>query len=138
MSNCIGKTVDQLLQLVWFCKQINIPFKVYFFSDRIQNASWNERRFDAKENKKSCFNFKAGDSVFEAFNLVEIANHTIKKQKLDQSLFYLYAYGKYYNDNYSYRRNLEYIERLYPPSEFHLSSIFERGTCYYVQDYSFV
>ena len=38
MSNCIGKTVDQLLQLVWFCKQINIPFKVYFFSDRIQNA----------------------------------------------------------------------------------------------------
>ena len=122
MSNCIGKTVDQLLQLVWFCKQINIPFKVYFFSDRIQNASWNERRFDAKENKKTCFKFKAGDSVFEAFNLVEIANHTIKKQKLDQSLFYLYAYGKYYNDNYSYRRNLEYIERLYPPSEFHLSS----------------
>ena len=32
------------------------------------------------------------DSVFETFNLVEIANHTIK-QKLDQSLFYLYAYG---------------------------------------------
>jgi len=124
MSNCIGKTVDQLLQLVWFCKQINIPFKVYFFSDRISDATWNERRFDAKENKKSCYNFKAGDSRFEAYNLVEIANHTLKKQKLDQSLFYLYAYGKYYNDHYSYRRRFdgEYIERLYPPSEFHLSS----------------
>ena len=55
------------------------------------------------------------------FNLVEIANHTIKKQKLDQSLFYLYAYVSI-TMTIIHIEETEYIERLYPPSEFHLSS----------------
>ena len=58
MSNCIGKTVDQLLQLVWFCKQINIPFKVYFFSDRIQNASGMKEDLTLKRIRNLVLNSK--------------------------------------------------------------------------------
>ena len=59
--------------------------------------------------------------ALEAFNLVEIANHTAKKNQLEQSLFLLYSYAKYYNDNYN-RHTGEYISRIYPPYEFQLSS----------------
>jgi len=34
MSDQLHHTVDQLLNLVMFCKQVNIPFQVYSFSDR--------------------------------------------------------------------------------------------------------
>jgi hypothetical protein len=125
MSNVIGKTVEQLLQLVWFCQRINIPYKVYFFSDKIEKKSWSERRETAKLEKDLAWNFKAGDMAVEGFNLVEVANHTAKKTALEQSLFLLYTYAKYYDDNYvrNYNDpNPTYIQRFSPPYEFHLSS----------------
>ncbi len=33
MHNCLGSTVRQLLNLVWFCKKVNIPFRVYGFTN---------------------------------------------------------------------------------------------------------
>ena len=33
MHNCLGATVRQLLNLVWFCKKVNIPFRVYGFTN---------------------------------------------------------------------------------------------------------
>jgi len=122
MANVIGKTVEQLLQLVWFCQRINIPYKVYFFSDKVVDMSWSERRDFAKKEMMTNWNFKSGDMVVEAFNMVEIASHTAKKQQLDQSLFLLYSYSKYYDDNYNWRSQEKYINRLYPPYEFQLSS----------------
>ena len=32
MSNCLMDTVKQVLQLAWFCRKVNIPFKVLAFS----------------------------------------------------------------------------------------------------------
>ncbi len=127
MSNSIGKTIDQLLQLVWFCQRIGIPYKVYFFIDPIddnKDYSWSSRRGLAKEKARKCFNIKSGDSDFKGFNLVEVANHSMKKQDLEKSLFLLFAFGKYYSDNYGYgrRRYDEYKERISPPRHFYLSS----------------
>ena len=122
MANVIGKTVEQLLQLVWFCQRINIPYKVYFFSDKIADASWSDRREIAKKEMMTNWNFKAGDMILEAFQMIEVASNNSKKQKLDQSLFLLYSYSKYYDDNYNWRSQTDYIERLYPPYEFQLSS----------------
>ena len=121
MANVIGKTVEQLLQLVWFCQRINIPYKVYFFSDKIADGSWSERRDIAKKEMMTNWNFKSGDMVLEAFNMVEVASQNAKKLQLDQSLFLLYSYAKYYDDNYN-RHTGEYISRIYPPYEFQLSS----------------
>ena len=33
MQNCLGATIKQLLNLVWFCKKVNIPFRVYGFTN---------------------------------------------------------------------------------------------------------
>ena len=33
MHDCLGATVKQLLNLVWFCKKVNIPFRVYGFTN---------------------------------------------------------------------------------------------------------
>jgi len=33
MHNCMGATIKQLLNLVWFCKKVNIPFRVYGFTN---------------------------------------------------------------------------------------------------------
>ena len=67
-------------------------------------------------------NFKSGDTQFDVFNLVEIANHTSKKSELEQSLFYLFAFVSILV--ITMRRNWadKYIERIHPPSCFNLSS----------------
>ena len=33
MHNCLGATVKQLLNLVWFCRKVQIPFRVYGFTN---------------------------------------------------------------------------------------------------------
>ena len=39
MSDCLSETVEQLLNLVEFCRKVNIPHEVYFFtSERNDNA----------------------------------------------------------------------------------------------------
>ena len=48
MANQLKNTVDQLLNLVMFCKQVNIPFEVYAFSDRYVNFK-NHKNFKTDE-----------------------------------------------------------------------------------------
>jgi len=38
MCNNMSNTVKQLLNLVWFCQKVNIPFEVYAFSNTYQGA----------------------------------------------------------------------------------------------------
>ena len=33
MMNCMDKTIDQLVNLIYFAKKINIPFEVYAFTE---------------------------------------------------------------------------------------------------------
>ena len=35
MCDCIFKTVQQTIQLVYFCSKVNIPFELYFFSSEM-------------------------------------------------------------------------------------------------------
>jgi|TARA_B100001964_G_scaffold238511_1_gene304136 hypothetical protein len=99
MSDTLMNTVEQLLNLIEFCKKVNIPFEVYFFnSDR--------GGFHNKTYIKS-FNYKKGDWMFEDFQLVNIASHRMKKIELQEALMYVYQMGMYYNDRYGFygRRN---------------------------------
>lgn len=49
MSDQLHHTVDQLINLVMFCKQVNIPFEVYAFTDRWDVSS--VRNFEFQEHK---------------------------------------------------------------------------------------
>ena len=53
MSDQLHHTVDQLINLVMFCKQVNIPFEVYAFTDRwdissVRNLEFQEHKVFSK------------------------------------------------------------------------------------------
>ncbi len=122
MAPIIDKTVEQLCQLVWFVKQINIPFKVYFFADKIDSDDdYNWMKRDEIRKARKSFNYNVGNAHFDDFNLVEVASHTLKKTDLEQSMMFLWSYAKHYSDNRNWRRD-GYVEYLYPPRAFCLSS----------------
>ena len=95
MSDILSKTVDQLINLVYFCQKINIPYEVYFFNSL--------REQDNYEFNTTCFNYKHGDMFFDPFMLVNVASHRMKKTELDESLMYLYSMSQYWASRYSYR-----------------------------------
>lgn len=85
MNNVLGSTVKQLLNLVWFCRKVKIPFKVYGFTNAwynsinsiqevqsllknpIKNTFWIDKYFrmlefldsncNAQEFERQCINF---------------------------------------------------------------------------------
>jgi hypothetical protein len=92
MSLVIKKTVDQLLNLIWFCQKINIPYEVYFFSSEREAID----EYDKQGNKiHTSFKYKHNDMALDNFNLVNVASHKMKKIELDESLMYLYSMGLY-------------------------------------------
>ena len=122
MSPVIKKTVDQLLNLIWFCQKINIPYEVYFFSSETEtNDTW-----DKQGNKiYTSFKYKHNDMALDNFSLVNVASHKMKKIELDESLMYLYSMGLYYeNRSYSYNDygNSEKHYNFGMPSQYQLGS----------------
>jgi len=108
MSDCIDKSVNQIINLVEFCKKVNIPFECYFFGSR--NSY--------QENPRQSFNTKVGDFGLENYNLVNIASHRMKKNELDEGLMYLYSMGQYYHYNYnrSWKRSMDLDDRYNNPA----------------------
>ena len=59
MHECLGATVKQLLNLVWFCKKVNIPFRVYgftncyFANDEVRGYYHSSNNSLIKEQKKN-------------------------------------------------------------------------------------
>ncbi len=96
MADSLFNTVKQLINLIEFCKKINIPFEVYFFN------SERARSFYDKTYEKS-FKYNTGDWKFEDFQLVNCASHRMKKTELAEALMYMYQMGSYYD--YRYTRN---------------------------------
>ncbi len=133
MSDVIDKTVHQLLNLIWFCQKVQIPFEVYMFNDANKDRSsyrWSgsTTRF---EKSKKCFNFKDGDIALEYVNLVNLASHRMKKTELEKACFYMFQLAEYYGDRYSwgYRRGYQVKQEDLPegsaiqiPDQFYLSA----------------
>src|SRR5210317_1813133 len=108
MCDVIKQTIDQLMNLVWFCQKINIPYEVYLFTSEMDGArDLVSYDYDDKGNriniKSKTWNLKHGDGLFDNFNLINIASHRMKKTELDESLMYLYHMGLYYDDRYTNR-----------------------------------
>ena len=85
----IKQTIDQLLNLVWFCQKINIPYEVYLFTSEMDGeklGTKNSYEYDDQGNKTNIksdtWNLKHGDGLFDNFNLINIASHKMKKTEL--------------------------------------------------------
>jgi len=93
MCDVIEKTVHQLIQLIYFCQKVQIPFEVYAFtSEHDKNVPMNES-----------YIVKHSNIGLDSFKLINIASHKLKKTKLDESLMYLYSMGLYYGNRYTRR-----------------------------------
>ena len=96
MSDVLFDTVKQLINLVEFCKKVNIPFEVYFFT--------SERRGWYNEDKKEITNQWSknfGEFKFEDFHLVNCLSHRMNKKTIDFAMKMMYHMGAYWNNRYS-------------------------------------
>ena len=95
MSDVLFNTVKQLINLVEFCRKVNIPYEVYFFT--------SERSYD-RENKKD-FSKNIGEFIFDDFSLVNCLSHRMNKKQADLALKMMFHMGSYFDNRYVSRRN---------------------------------
>mgnify|MGYP001202841630 FL=1 len=125
MAADLKKTIDQLLNLVYFCRKINIPFKVYAFTTEYCNKLGIDHR-SSDLTEKSTWKYKSGDMHIENFNLIELADHKLKKKQLEESLMYVYNMGLCYSSHVRGFWNDGREE--YMGTRFHMPSEYNLGT----------
>ena len=92
MSDVIMNTVKQLINLVEFCRKVNIPYEVYFFT--------SERDRESKD-----FSRNTGEFIFDDFSLVNCLSHRMNKKQADLALKMMFHMGMYFDNRYVSRRN---------------------------------
>ena len=85
MGGTIGSVIEQTIQLVTFCKAVNIPFVVYGFTSG----------YDFHENHNDTV-YAPGYSIeFDSVNVFEILNSSLKKTEYDKCIKEMYAMSWY-------------------------------------------
>ena len=120
MCDSIKQTTEQLMNLVWFCQKVNIPYEVYFFTSEIGESGWNNSR---SKHGDEVFDYKYGDAIMDKCHLVCIANNRMKKTKLDESLMYVWSMALSYDGRYSSGFNRQWEgDNFNCPPEYYLGS----------------
>jgi len=101
MHNDMGNTLDQMMNLVMFCKQVQIPYRVYAFTDR--GKTWADA-YDNPHTLHTVTPVKKDKETFadEEFRLMEFFNSkTMKRKEINEMLelmcFLKEAIPSYYN-----------------------------------------
>jgi hypothetical protein len=85
MSDVLPSVIQQLMNLAWFCRKINIPFEVYAFS--------NYYRYDydtRSRNLTESFDLKSGDINMKDFKLVNFLSHKMNNQDFEHGMLNMY------------------------------------------------
>lgn len=77
MNGNLAGTIDQLLNLILFCRKLQIPFEVYGYS----NNDAAIRAF----NKSGILNYKPMDVVMNKFTLMNFFSSTMNAKEFDQA-----------------------------------------------------
>ena len=101
MSDVLFDTVKQLINLVEFCRKVNIPYEVYFFTSE-RKSIWDENG----ERPRNAWSKNVGEFMFEDFNMVNCVSHRMNKKVTDLALKTLYHMGMYFDNRYT-RKYLE-------------------------------
>ena len=110
MSDVLFDTVKQLINLVEFCRKVNIPYEVYFFTSE-RKSIWDENG----ERPRNAWSKNVGEFMFEDFNMVNCVSHRMNKKVTDLALKTLYHMGMYFDNRYT-RKYVE-SEDYYAQSE---------------------
>ena len=71
MCNILKQTVEQLMNLIWFCQKVNIPYEVYLFTSEYGGD-------DRHTHSSGHFEYKYGDVTLDKVNLVCVASNKVK------------------------------------------------------------
>ena len=117
MCDTIQQTTEQLMNLVWFCQKVNIPFEVYAFSSEYKIEKY------AKNQGEETFKYGSGNGIMSDVRLICLANSNCKKKELDESLMHLWHMSQCYTDRYVRYGETKYAgERYHMPTEYYLGS----------------
>ena len=117
MCDTIQQTTEQLMNLVWFCQKVNIPFEVYAFSSEYQIERYTKTTGD------KTFTYKSGNGIMSDVRLICLANSYCKKKELDESLMHLWHMSQCYTDRYTRGFERDYKgDRYYMPQDYYLGS----------------
>ena len=98
MSNCMQPTVEQLLNLAWFCRKVQIPFDVYAFTYEWHDSIlWNDDdEVDPEEPiAPKCVPVDGHLDLHKRFSLLNLltSDTTTKKFEIDCRNLYRLAYN---------------------------------------------
>jgi len=107
MADCLFDTVKQLINLVEFCRKVNIPYEVYFFTSERKRY---DERYDEHGNRLPSMSWSqnSGEFMFDDFNLVNCISHRMNKKTADLAMKMMFHMGMYFDNRYT---------RSYVPSE---------------------
>ena len=91
MADNFHNTLKQTLNLVWFCKRVNIPFEVYGFSNQYshgETTTINEKAQTPKQN----------DLVVNDCTLLNLLSSRANKNEFQESLINFWAISNYWCD----------------------------------------
>jgi len=120
MQNHLVPTVEQLLNLVMFCRKINIPFSVYKF---MNNGSSKYDKWSHKNDPDSPF--IVNDKTLQAdqsTRLCQLFTHKQGKSDFLRCAQNLHRSAKYFNDRYDWRRRDDRLEVPSISGDYYLSS----------------
>ena len=103
-------TIKQVLNLVWFCSKVNIPFEVYAFTNQWYEKNEIERRDDEshedyiRRKYPMMWQQKHNDIAMDestGFRLLNLVSSRQSGQKQNESLYNLYQFGFTNRDYYN-------------------------------------
>lgn len=90
MSDCIGPTIRQVMNLAMFCQKVNIPFDVYGFTDANcnQHGYFNNQsdRFEVVEDK-----YNHRDMMVNNFRLRQYLSSSMKKSQFERCIMNMFV-----------------------------------------------
>ena len=131
MADNFHNTLKQTLNLVWFCKRVNIPFEVYGFSNQYshgETTTINEKAQTPKQN----------DLVVNDCTLLNLLSSRANKNEFQESLINFWAISNYWCDRYNYGGidvgEDRCVYPIYVPSSYNLGSTPLNHTIIYAMD----
>ena len=119
MYDNLKGTLQQLFNLIWFCRRTQIPFEVYAFTNSNTALSFpdNSQYVDYSSN---LLPFKSGDLRLNNMRLLNFFSSKMKVDEEIEMMHALYMVAQVFAPSYS--RDLGYIHRIDQPRILDLSS----------------
>ena len=85
MRRMITDTLKQVINLVMFCRRVNIPFEVYAFTGNYYNLNWDSKQYTKNNNFTSSLRRTSDNIIFSdgLFNLLNLFSSKMNNKEFN-------------------------------------------------------